>query len=396
MLASLFTVIFFGMKRVYPNLRGVNTIAFSFLFGVLGTLLLGSRGSISYFASVIVANSFIFGSYIFLYRGVLRFIESRRNSPLPWVAAVASLFVLYYYSQIHDSIVPRIVAASITIGLIRSLLAIELFRKASASTSPTTMRVFGGSVFFFAATSFDRAVLTVLHGAPANYLESDAIQTANLALGVVSICLTGLFFLVLASSELISRSKDESQRDQLTGALNRRGIEDRLSVQLGHVANGNQRLSIALIDIDHFKSINDRNGHAAGDAAIRDVARAMFSNLRRYDCVARYGGDEFLVLLPHTSCADALTLADRLIAAVSKIDAVEEGRPITLSIGVTEAVPTDDVFAIIARADKALYQAKNDGRNCRRYIVKENLAPDAASAAPKSSFAALIRSAAKS
>ncbi len=368
LLAVVFTIAFLGMKWLYPGLRGVRSIALSFLLGIPGTILLASRGHISFFVSVMVANSFVFASFLLLYRGILRFAGSRRPIYLPAGAVAVSLAILYYYSQVQQDIVPRIIAISLTIGLIRGLISVELFRKAYTSTSPAIMRLFGASMSFFAAVSFNRGLMTFLHGAPANYLQSNLIQTTTLMLGVVFICLTGLFFLVLSSGELITNSRNESEQDALSGAFNRRGIESRLAIELSRAERSNQKLSVALIDIDHFKSINDTYGHAIGDAALREVAETISGRLRAYDSLGRFGGDEFLLLLPQTPCGDALIVADRLNRAVNHLAIPDISKPITLSIGLTEAVPGDDAITLLARADKALYQAKSDGRNCRRLI----------------------------
>jgi diguanylate cyclase (GGDEF)-like protein len=187
--------------------------------------------------------------------------------------------------------------------------------------------------------------------------------------------LTGLFVLILASSQMIARSRDESQKDSLSGALNRRGIEAKLAMELKQIQRSKSKLSVALIDVDYFKSINDIQGHAAGDAALRDVAETISKHLRGRDHLGRYGGDEFLLVLPQTPCGTALAVTERLNLAVTSHCQNDGSMPLTLSIGLTEAVPDDDAVSLIARADKALYQAKSDGRNCRR-VVSADLSSD--------------------
>jgi diguanylate cyclase (GGDEF)-like protein len=378
LLATLFTVVFFGMRRLYPTLRGVNSIAFSFLFGIPATILLAGRGNIPLFVSVMVANTFTLAAFIFFYRGILQSLNSRYTLYLPLAMAVISLAILFYYSQVHENIVPRIIALSISIGMIRALIAVELFRKASASINATIMRLFAVSMSFFAAASFNRGIMTYLHGAPRNYLQSNLIQTSTLLIGIASICLTGLFFLVLSSSELISNSRNESQQDALSGALNRRGIEAKLAAELNRVSRSGQKLSIALIDLDHFKSINDTYGHAAGDTALRQVSQTISERLRTYDSLGRFGGDEFLLILPQTPCDDALIVTSRLSHAVNSLTFANMPKTITLSIGLTQACNDDDATTLLARADKALYLAKNDGRNCRRTVLLESTSPETA------------------
>src|SRR5580698_2035833 len=337
MLAVAFAIVFFGMKRTYPNLRGINTIAISFLLGVPGTFLLASRGSIPYFISVTIANCFVFGSFVFLYRGILRFIGSRRSAFAPIAISCISLAVLFYYSQIHNKVVPRIVAISLTVGIIRGLIALELFRKSPTFTSPRAMRLFAACMSLFAAVTVNCGIMTVIHGSAFTGLQTGALGSATLLLGVVSVFVTGIFILVLSSSELIARSADESQKDSLSGTFNRRGIEVKLAAELKHIQRGKHKLSIALIDVDYFKSINDIQGHAAGDAALRDVAETISTHLRGRDYLGRYGGDEFLLILPQTPCSIALIVTERLCHAVSNLGLFGRNMPLTLSIGLTEA-----------------------------------------------------------
>jgi diguanylate cyclase (GGDEF)-like protein len=379
MLSATFAFLFFGMKRTYPALRGINTIAMSFLLIVPGTLLIVSRGLIPNFVSITVANCFVFGSFVFLYRGILRFIGSRRSAMIPILVSCVALGVLFYYSEVQDRVVPRIVAISLTVGLIRGLIALELFKRSATFTSPKAMRIFAACMSLFAAVTVNCGIMTILHGSPqSGPFTSNGAGTATLGFSAISLFMTGIFILLLSSGELIATSRDESQKDSLSGAFNRRGIEVKLAAELKHIQNGKHKLSIALIDVDYFKSINDIQGHAAGDAALRDVAETISTHLRGRDHLGRYGGDEFLLILPQTACSIALGVTERLAHAVARISASGGSMPLTLSIGLTEAVPEDDAVTLIARADKALYQAKSDGRNCRRIVDANPIVDDLA------------------
>jgi diguanylate cyclase (GGDEF)-like protein len=290
---------------------------------------------------------------------------------LPAFVSCISLAILFYYSQVQNNIVPRIVALSLTVGLIRGLIALELFRQSPTFTSPRAMRLFAACMTFFAAVTVNCGFMAVLHGSPIRLLQSNAVGSATLLAGAVSSFVIGLFVLYLSSSVLIARSADESQKDALSGAFNRRGIEVKLAAELKHIQRSKHRLSIALIDVDYFKSINDIQGHAAGDAALRDVAETISTHLRGRDHLGRYGGDEFLLILPQTPSSIALIVTERLCQAVGNLSLFGRSMPLTLSIGLTEAVPEDDAVTLIARADKALYQAKSAGRNCRRVVTAD-------------------------
>ncbi|BAN02492.1 GGDEF domain-containing protein [Ilumatobacter coccineus] len=144
--------------------------------------------------------------------------------------------------------------------------------------------------------------------------------------------------------------------DPLTGLLNRRSMVKRLDQRIALAGPEGEASSVLLIDLDHFKSINDSRGHLAGDAALVDVADAMTSTVRPTDQVCRWGGEEFLVLLPASGLAAATHTAERLRTVIA-------GTGVTASIGVADVRRGDTVSEWVRRADLALYAAKRDGRN---------------------------------
>lgn len=166
----------------------------------------------------------------------------------------------------------------------------------------------------------------------------------------------------------IARLDDAAHRDVLTGLWNRRGFH----ANLGEAVRGRVVSSLALIDLDNFKAINDRHGHRTGDDVLRMLAHRLVGGLRRGDLIARWGGEEFLVLLPGASVQDATQILARL-AAESRCDPIPAlgGVCVTFSGGVAQLKP-DDVDAAIAQADAALYRAKRAGRD--RIIASEAVA----------------------
>jgi diguanylate cyclase (GGDEF)-like protein len=153
-----------------------------------------------------------------------------------------------------------------------------------------------------------------------------------------------------------------SLRDHLTGVFNRRYATMRLDEEISRSQRTNEPLSFALIDIDHFKRINDSHGHPAGDGVIRAVAQLLMNQSRAYTVVARYGGDEFAIVLPSTPKAGATGYAERMMRIVRSYPFAPG--PVTLSIG-TATLPDDAAGRedLIAAADRALYRAKHEGRN---------------------------------
>ncbi len=366
LLDVVFSIVFLGMRRANPNLRGLRSITLSFLFGAPGILLLFLRGSIPDFLSMTVANALVLIAFTLQYRAVLRFLDVSRSIYSVWALNAATLLVVFYYSQVQHNIVPRIIAASITIGVIRGLITLELLRHA---TGRTHMLLFGYAMTIFTVMSFSRALICSLNGAPSNYMQNSPFQTLAMAGDLIYLCVTGLFFYTMINGEVLARVQSQSEQDPLSGTLNRRGIEQKLSTEIKRIERTGQRLSVALIDIDYFKAINDTEGHAAGDNALRKVVSAISGQVRASDFVGRYGGDEFLLILPHTCCADAATVAERIGNAARSFSAVDGGAALTLSIGLSEAIPDEEPAFLLARADQALYQAKHAGRNCTRIVL---------------------------
>jgi diguanylate cyclase (GGDEF)-like protein len=156
-----------------------------------------------------------------------------------------------------------------------------------------------------------------------------------------------------------------AEHDSLTGVLNRRAIRDVLRRELARCRRENQSLGLMLADVDHFKRINDRYGHGAGDAALLTVVQRISSTLRPYDLIGRYGGEEFLVIAPNCDLGLTQRLAERVREAVSS-EGVELGNdnvPLTVSVGITLGTADSDPEFLVAVADSAMYQAKRKGRN---------------------------------
>lgn len=174
--------------------------------------------------------------------------------------------------------------------------------------------------------------------------------------------------LAIRHTQLFHELRRGSQHDDLTGLGNRRLLRIRLQDELHRAERFGQAVSVLAIDIDHFKALNDRHGHPTGDASLRKLAGLMTRNLRRIDTIARIGGEEFVVLLPRTTLAEAAQVGDKLRSIVELTEFPGgEGQPggmLTISVGVASLRPEETGADLLARADTALYEAKDQGRNC--------------------------------
>lgn len=169
----------------------------------------------------------------------------------------------------------------------------------------------------------------------------------------------------LTNASLYHQARITSLTDALTGVGSRRLLEDKLEAECVRAKRYKRPFSVAIIDLDNFKTINDVLGHGTGDDALKKLADCMTSQKRTPDILARYGGDEFVILMPETKARDAAVLLERIRAKVQKIQ-VAENISMTISCGIAQGLPdqNDSSSEIIRRADLALYEAKSAGRNC--------------------------------
>lgn len=164
---------------------------------------------------------------------------------------------------------------------------------------------------------------------------------------------------VLAMDAYTDRAEEAGQMagvDPLTGLDNRRPMLKRLTEQMQPVSSGGLGASVMIVDLDHFKELNDTFGHGAGDETLKEVAAVLSTSVRPTDSVCRWGGEEFLVLLNCAGSAEAQATAERIRQAIQTTG-------VTASVGVAQVVPDDTVITWVARADDAMYQAKQQGRN---------------------------------
>jgi len=176
-------------------------------------------------------------------------------------------------------------------------------------------------------------------------------------------------FKFLASNNLEAAYHDEVYRlttlDGLTQVFNRRYFEETLEREVSRCRRYERNLSLVLLDLDLFKKVNDCFGHLAGDAVLKGVASTIRARVRREDVLARFGGEEFAVILPEIDLEGACTLAEKARALIEETEFRFDGQrvPVTLSAGVASLGRRDDAGGLISRVDERLYEAKNTGRN---------------------------------
>ncbi len=284
------------------------------------------------------------------------------------------------FTEFVESTGARIMLSSVIVSTYTFLTATELWRERRKRLLQRWPAIFvpmlHGAVFLFpiplaSALPSDSGIASLASG----WIAVFAIETMLYVVG------TAFIVLVLAKERAVRIHKDAASTDELTGLLNRRGFLHAAQRLIARQAQKREPVSVLMFDLDRFKNVNDRFGHAVGDEALRVFATTATTNMRASDIVGRLGGDEFAAVVPG-ALADASTAAERVRLAFEAAGVALAGCPLgtTVSIGAASGALGTDVAALLASADAALYRAKANGRN-RVEGVDETL-PGAAAGAP--------------
>jgi diguanylate cyclase (GGDEF)-like protein len=329
------------------------TLALSWLLIAFGDLL-------PELATVTVANLGYLLSVCFIYQSVRCFDGLRPSRHLiAFVILVMSSVLACRY--VVDSYDLRVGIQSIAVSLPLVLASRQLFRTRTGKSS----HEFGRHQIAFwlalcASFFMARVIVTIVQGGAPPVLENSLIQTLFLGCGLISMVGLILTYFLLYSGRITAELAQQAHHDVLTGLLNRRAFEAQGERALSRARVRKIPLAVLLLDVDHFKAINDTHGHAAGDHALGTIADTLRLNIRPNDIIARLGGDEFAVIVIGQSDIHIVALARRLAEAV-KTQSVDYPGKLEVSVGSAMFESSSDTLAsLLDRADKALYERKRD------------------------------------
>jgi diguanylate cyclase (GGDEF)-like protein len=342
--------------------------------GMLGTALQGVAPN---FVSIVLADSVTLAGYLLLLAAVRAFAGRRVSWRAgAFVLAVTTALIQFAWDDLADY--PDRIAFLSVLAIGCDVAIIWEGVRLARCERLASAWILVGLFVLTAMMSASRVVLALAGDLGGHVLfsaDAGPHQWLAVVAGVI-INLRGIALLQMATERSGNLLLALAQRDPLTGALNRSGLEESVAQLASRGAPSSTRISLLLIDIDHFKLLNDTHGHAAGDAVLRHFTSAAKSQLRNHDVLARQGGDEFVAVLPDASLDDAARVAERIRQA---FDASLQGmaemqtRP-TLSIGVAGGnVGAERFDAMLQMADEALYRAKRHGRNRIETIMPEAL-----------------------
>ena len=356
----MLSVVLFFLRMGYPrSIRGLGLWAAAPACVFLSTLFFAGRGVLPDFVSIVLANLTLLVGVIGFHAGAELFFG--REPAWRWWALLLALITLplTWYALVEPNYNARLIMMCLVWAGIFLAMASLIWRQGRPGFSKrfTVVVLLVHSMVLllrFAASWWtlpDEGLLTATH-VQTLYVGSNAIMVLALGVGLI----------LMASDRLRGEFEHLASRDSLTQVFTRRVFLEACAQELARCRRHGRSMAVLLLDLDHFKAVNDTHGHQAGDRVLVDFAQRIADLLRRPDLLARFGGEEFVVLLPETTQEEAVAVAERILVRVAER---VEGMPyITASIGLATNRPDEElVDTLLARADRALYKAKEEGRN---------------------------------
>jgi diguanylate cyclase (GGDEF)-like protein len=339
----------------------------------LGWLLISLRGLIPDWASVVVGNILVLVSPLMIFEGIRQF---RGKPPRDWlnIGLLGLVTVgMAYFTWVEPSVNRRVTIVTVYSLVVILRCTFELFSAPAPRLRPSYWLT--GSTFALYGLILVLRLLTV-RSLPSldDPFQVDAWQSVLFLSNIVlSVAWTFGFFMMTNSRLTLELRQTETDlremamTDYLTGAYNRRSFDDLGRRECARARRNDTPLALLIMDIDHFKIFNDTYGHLTGDELLCSLVMACRRQLRQVDLLARWGGEEFAVLLPATDRAGCLNVAEKLRQTVSELTVPggDQQAQVTISVGGALCTPEDNgLEELLRRADLALYQAKRRGRNC--------------------------------
>ena len=362
MMATSMAVVGWGRRR-----DGLGRWAAALLVNAIGHLLIMLRGLIPDVLSIVVGNLMLSSVFVGMIAAVYQF----QGRPVRWPLLLAPpLLVLVFVSVFIDNFPARVSFVGLVIGLqaVWALLAALSHRHATVGRGQWLLVA---GLMLEAVVLGVRALVAIsTHSEATNILQSSALQTLTFLATFSVVLVSSVGFVFMSRDRADENNRVLAALDPLTGVANRRSLIAALDRDVARAQRMREPMALMMVDIDHFRDVNDQYGHPAGDRVLCSVVNVLRQRVRAQDLVGRYGGEEFMVLLPDTGLTGAQQLARALCKAVEESRCPADGVPgpgiaVTVSIGVFggRLGSGDSWDMLIAAADRALYQAKNNGRN---------------------------------
>jgi diguanylate cyclase (GGDEF)-like protein len=355
--------------------RGISHWFAGALLIIAGQIILMSRTAVPAIISTVLANCMIIGGSLLYFIGCELFVGVTVRQLHNYLLLGAAGGLLVYFTFLQDNLQVRTIIASVALAAISFQCAYLLFFRTPPVLRPVT-RPNGVILSLYLFTALSRTIWVsvapgandLLRTATADVVHLLVFETLGLALLFSTVLM--LTRRLLAENEALGRRREGELHelehlamvDTVTGIYNRLKLEQVLAAEIQRAHRYLRPLSLILLDVDHYKLINDSFGHDVGDAVLKGMSRELLGGVRKVDVIGRWGGDEFLIISPETVLFGAANLAESLRKRIAKNAFGEAGRQ-TVSFGVAELKQDEAADGLLKRADDALYRAKQFGRN---------------------------------
>jgi diguanylate cyclase (GGDEF)-like protein len=362
LMGVMMALVMFFMRRSYPpSIQGLSDWARAPLLAFTSTMLFAARDYFPDFLTIVVANVVLFQACILYYSGSQKFLLGHSDTQ-GWTLLNGVIGLsMFWFSTVKPDFEARLLIVTFAVSLLFFSHALLYLRHRP--------RVFGqrlmiGLLLAQAVVAALRFVSVVLGMAGSSLMDGNWIQSLYISMYSFSVLLLSISVILMATDRVHTEFEYMATRDSLTGALNRRALLDACRDAF---ASGQRHMALLMVDLDHFKEVNDRFGHQMGDKVLREAVRRMQRAVGDAGVLGRYGGEEFVVLLPGTGKVEAMAIAARLKQAIGEPFTADSPMAkvgsIAVSIGVAASDGGRGVEEVLARADAALYEAKAMGRD---------------------------------
>ncbi len=357
-MALVMAVVLWFMRRSYPaSIQGLGFWAWIPVCWLIGSALFTSSGTGPFELLRLLGNGFLFAGFALFHIGCRRFYGQPGAMRQLAAGGVLSLLALAWFLWGSPWYAMRVALVAFSICCVHAATLWFLWRHASRSFPVRLVQV---TLLVHVLILLVRMQTVFTTDALGDLTNASTVQSFYIGAYVMAVLLLCIGAVLMATDRVRTELEHMATYDALTGALNRRAILELCEQEHGRSVRYGQTFSLMMVDLDHFKTVNDSHGHQHGDRVLKHFADRTRAALRGADRLGRYGGEEFLILLPNTPSHTALPVATRIHAALGA------GHPLDceVSIGVASWLGAGDALdAMLGRADAALYQAKAQGRN---------------------------------
>ena len=352
----------FLLWRMHMDTPGLGFWAWASVLGAVALFLIAFRSALGGGLVLTVAQLLIAGGFLLAWEGMRRFLGLSRLTVAVQVCALLAVLASSLPFPGHWQLVARSVSNAVIVAAISGLIAKDLLTTGLIGLAQRiTGLVYGANACFFVL----RSVAALADGGTIGLPSSNGFSAFSLLWWLCVTVTVTLCMALMTGQRLQANLNRQASRDPLTGVLNRRSFALVAAKEIALARRGGLPCSVLMMDLDHFKRINDLFGHAAGDAELCRFVEIAARELRGADALSRFGGEEFVALLPGATADQALVVAERLRQQYQSTprDQLLPGSGNTVSIGVCEILDEEEFIQALKRADAALYRAKAEGRN---------------------------------